>query len=745
LCGALYGATRPFLIQQNELDALCQTVAALHEEAAAQRAAGDGAGRAVEATLARLVADAQERLIYVALLVMRDEIERFVPAPSDLDYPGKLRRALQVDAAVPSAGASSVSSLSAEGGGGSSGAVAAVAAAAGHESLYASWYAPLRSTLVVLSKIYRAVDVGVFEDLAGEAVGLCTDCLKAASSQVTAFPGNSGDPADGDLFLVKHLLVLREQLTPFDINFSQLRRKLDFSSTRTALAAFWRGTPGSSIFSLSRNNALLELARVGLPSVDEHLVDAKHDLEDALKRACTRFIAQTTADLVEPLVALVAKSKAFTGSNGGDGDDDRGRGGSGSVSGSGSAALPGGTATLRAQAFASADRVRAALQDTLERCGGGGGGAAVAAEEGGGDGGAAVGSVLGSVLDKMALFLDSPVTRGILFKPVQRKVAAAVAETRALLNLLLLDAATAAEFHGLLAAAEQAVAAADLDAPPSPTPPPPPPAEARARAAAAAEAEAAAQAAAAAAQAAAARAAAHAEQKARADAAAAALKLKEAAAAADAKAAQAAAATKAASEKAAADKAAAADKVAADEQAAAGKVAADKAARAEAAASEATAAAAKQLADAAEAAANHAAEADAAAAAAAAQAAAEKEAEAHAAAAAHAATRAKAEAAAAAEEAAAASEAAAAQAAAVEASLAASAAASALAKTADAAAATAASPEDAELAAARTRLTRFYAKHNPDKMSEVDGTLAKFKGRFGVLFQKLNQKYGTDE
>jgi hypothetical protein len=30
-------------------------------------------------------------------------------------------------------------------------------------------------------------------------------------------------------------------------------------------------------------------------------------------------------------------------------------------------------------------------------------------------------------------------------------------------------------------------------------------------------------------------------------------------------------------------------------------------------------------------------------------------------------------------------------------------------------------------------------------MSEVDGTLAKFKGRFGVLFQKLNQKYGTDE
>ena len=134
------------------------------------------------------------------------------------------------------------------------------------DDLYASWYPPLRSTLVVLSKIYRAVDMGVFEDLAGEAVGLCTDALKAAalqvccccrccrcflcpshpcfmrpegpstpqpppplptrarlpllfSAQVTA---RRGETSDGDLFLVKHLLILREQLTPFDINFSQV-------------------------------------------------------------------------------------------------------------------------------------------------------------------------------------------------------------------------------------------------------------------------------------------------------------------------------------------------------------------------------------------------------------------------------------------------------------------------------------------------------------------------------------------
>ena len=47
---------------------------------------------------------------------------------------------------------------------------------------------------MVLSKIYRAVDNGVFEDLAGEAVGLCTDALKhgaaSRSSRVVDFAAN---------------------------------------------------------------------------------------------------------------------------------------------------------------------------------------------------------------------------------------------------------------------------------------------------------------------------------------------------------------------------------------------------------------------------------------------------------------------------------------------------------------------------------------------------------------------------
>ena len=46
---------RPFLIVQNDLDSLCQIVAALQEEVATQQAAGNDAGRAVEAILSRLI------------------------------------------------------------------------------------------------------------------------------------------------------------------------------------------------------------------------------------------------------------------------------------------------------------------------------------------------------------------------------------------------------------------------------------------------------------------------------------------------------------------------------------------------------------------------------------------------------------------------------------------------------------------------------------------------------------------
>ena len=90
----------------------------------------------------------KERLIYCALLVLRDDIETFKPNDADLDYPGKLRRALAKPA--PPSSALSPAGGASDGGADGSASTAAGGGAAdgllgglgddGHESLYAAWY-----------------------------------------------------------------------------------------------------------------------------------------------------------------------------------------------------------------------------------------------------------------------------------------------------------------------------------------------------------------------------------------------------------------------------------------------------------------------------------------------------------------------------------------------------------------------------------------------------------------------------
>ena len=52
--------------------------------------------------------------------------------------------------------------------------------------MYASWYPALEHTLLCLSKIYRFVEMTIFEELAHDAIQTCTSVLKQAAAEISS-------------------------------------------------------------------------------------------------------------------------------------------------------------------------------------------------------------------------------------------------------------------------------------------------------------------------------------------------------------------------------------------------------------------------------------------------------------------------------------------------------------------------------------------------------------------------------
>jgi conserved oligomeric Golgi complex subunit 3 len=294
LCTSLHRTLRRSLVTCLDLDTLCQMVSVLRQEG--QVAARNNMTLAAARSLAQVMQDAQERVIFCANTTLRREVLRWKASPSDLDYPKKLQVLQQnkMNMAATAAAATSNTTV-------------AVAdneddvnrAEQQLEQVYESWFPPMRTVLRILSKIFRVVEPSVFEDLALQSIQACTKSLKDGATFILKRQG----VLHADLFLVKHLLILREQLSPFDMELRTVERQLDFSDAGKAVARFLANR-NRRIFSMStENNALMTLLREGV-SVQESSVDSKRDLEEALKSACNDFIEHTSTSLAGPVLNL---------------------------------------------------------------------------------------------------------------------------------------------------------------------------------------------------------------------------------------------------------------------------------------------------------------------------------------------------------------------------------------------------------------------------------------------------------
>ena len=181
--------------------------------------------------------------------------------------------------------------------------------------------------------------------------------------------------------------ILREQLSPFDIQLRSVERQLDFSDAGKAVSKFL-ATRNRHLFSMSTENALITLLREGVHT-KEASVDSKRDLEDALRSACNDFIEHTAVSLAGSIITFVEQCKSVHATN----------------------------ESLRSQSFMNGEYVKAVVSRTLDR----------------------LEPQLGEVRTQMELYMDSAATQSILFRPVIRKILRVMDETKRFVEECALD------------------------------------------------------------------------------------------------------------------------------------------------------------------------------------------------------------------------------------------------------------------------------------------------------------------
>eukprot|EP00743_Colponemidia_sp_Colp-15_P007094 GILK01007653.1.p1 GENE.GILK01007653.1~~GILK01007653.1.p1 ORF type:complete len:792 (+),score=101.49 GILK01007653.1:44-2377(+) len=373
LGAGLYDNIHPLVIQQTEVDALCELVEVLRTEVIEEQLETKGETlSALYSLFHRLLQDVQERLIYRTQIYIRDNIDGFLPEPEHLNYPSRLQPLAQIVPLPSTVATDSNNSTSTEI------SLPSTSRAENLRNLYDTWYPTLERTLLVLSKIYRRLETSIFEGLAQEAVSVCTRSLLSASESITT----SQSPTDGQLFLIKHLLIFREQITPFDISFTVRETAFDFNPTKAAVMRILRGEG----FRMTDNQSVLHFVQETAPKLVESQLDSKKDLERELKRACESFILTSTRNVVDPFLSFLTKA--------------------GSVASSSSTAL------INAGAFAEPGRVQE-LVDRVE---------------------SAVQQGVPELVNKMALYLTNPVTQGILLKPIKANIVDAYRQMHELIS-----------------------------------------------------------------------------------------------------------------------------------------------------------------------------------------------------------------------------------------------------------------------------------------------------------------------
>lgn len=223
-----------------------------------------------------------------------------MPSDKDLDYPNKLE-ALH-------SGHASFSQKSLEDGSRRASGEGAPhqPAANGAEAAYAAWYPPLARALTLLSKLYQALDRRVYEGFAQEIIVAVLEALAEAVPRLRARKGE----LHSQLFLIKHLLALREQISPFEGDFAMRQVEIDFNTLRAAASGLL--AQGAALLRLDLSGVLSLGGATGSQGVvATSEVDVRKQVDDSLRAVCQTYIQATAKDLGKPLASFLVQVDAL--------------------------------------------------------------------------------------------------------------------------------------------------------------------------------------------------------------------------------------------------------------------------------------------------------------------------------------------------------------------------------------------------------------------------------------------------
>lgn len=327
-CQKLYDTLRPVVIHLEHLESLSEICYILKHEMIEENVINQTQELdPFIKSMQHLLEDTQERLFYRCNVYIQTNIIGYIPGAGDLAYPEKLEMmksiaenlnetkgtdySLSRSNSVSSVVSNALSDISLINTNDKSyeNARKEVQPNRSPADLHGMWFPTVRRTLMCLTKLYRSLDKPTFQGLSQEVLAACIESLDIAHNQIT----KRKSLLDGQLFFIKHLLIIREQIAPFHIEITLREVALDFSRTKTA--AYDLIQKRENLFSLTTNNSLLKFLFEGAPQVTEKIVDSQKAVDNKIKIKCEQFISHATELLMSSLINLLNIAKTLQREN----------------------------------------------------------------------------------------------------------------------------------------------------------------------------------------------------------------------------------------------------------------------------------------------------------------------------------------------------------------------------------------------------------------------------------------------